>query len=222
MTLPLWVLAAGSAVVGLLGIPVVFAHLFGSDAHINMFENWLTPVISKVSTEEAAHGSIGLELGLMVLSLAVAVGGIWLGRLFYEKRAELAAAWTEKLGPLYKLSFNKWYWDYLLDVKGVEAGKAVNDALWKVDAKVVDGGVNGSGWLTQFSAKVSGWWDKWVIDLAVNATGWITRAGSIIFRSFQTGLWQNYALLFALGLFFIVVIYVYPAVQATIKGFLGD
>ncbi|MCI0489747.1 MAG: NADH-quinone oxidoreductase subunit L [Blastocatellia bacterium] len=207
MTVPLWVLAGGSAVAGLIGIP----HL------LPLFDHWLEPVIAKVSTAEAEHAGIsGLEIGLMVLSVAVAAGGIWLGRLFYVHRTELAQVWTERLRPLYKLSFNKWYWDYLLDVKGVEAGKAVNNALWKVDAKVVDGGVNGSGWLTRFSAKVSDWWDKG-IDFAVNATGWITYAGSVIFRTFQTGFWQNYALLFAMGLFGILLIYLYPTIAASIK-----
>src|SRR5438552_1275151 len=74
--------------------------------------------------------------------------------------------WAARLRPLYTLSFNKWYLDWLLDVKGVETAKAINNALWTVDATVVDGGVNGAGWMTRFWAKVTGWWDKWVIDLA--------------------------------------------------------
>jgi NADH-quinone oxidoreductase subunit L len=157
----------------------------------------------------------------MVLSLAVAAGGIYLGRVFYVKRPDLPGVWAAKLRPLYKLSFNKWYWDWLLDVKGVEAGKALNNALFRVDAEVVDGGVNGSAWMTRLWAKVTGWWDKWVIDLAVNATGWVMRAGSFVLRTVQTGFWQNYALLFALGLFVILIYYVYPAISVTIKGLTG-
>ena len=106
-------------------------------------------------------------------------------------------------------------------MKGVEAVKAVDDALWKVDASIVDGGVNGAGWLTRFWATVTGWWDKWVIDLAVNATGFITKAGSYLLRTIQTGFWQNYALMFAAGLFFILLYYVYPAISTTIRGFTG-
>jgi NADH-quinone oxidoreductase subunit L len=157
----------------------------------------------------------------MLLSLAVAGGGIYLGRVFYVKRPDLPKVWAAKLRPLYTLSFNKWYWDWLLDVKGIEAGKAVNNALWDVDSQLVDGGVNGSAWVTRFWAGVTGWWDKWVIDLAVNATGWITRAGSFVLRTVQTGFWQNYALMFAVGLFVILIYYVYPAISTTIKGFSG-
>ena len=157
----------------------------------------------------------------MLFSVAIAVGGIYLGRLFYEKRPELPKRWAERLRPLYTLSFNKWYWDYLLDVKGVEAGKAINDALWRVDSDVVDGSVNGAGGMTRFWARASGLWDKYAVDGAVNATGWITKAGSIILRTLQTGFWQNYALLFVLGLFIIFLFYIYPAITTTLKGFIG-
>jgi hypothetical protein len=60
-----------------------------------------------------------------------------------------------------------------------------------------------------------------VIDLAVNATGWIARAGSIVLRTFQTGFWQNYVLVFAIGLFVILLIYILPSIPVTIRGFTG-
>jgi len=245
MTLPLIVLAVGSVVVGWVGVP----HALTGGANLNMFERWLEPVIVKVheapaaphavtqaaaganseaaSESAAGHSEAGHEATdpkeylLMLLSLAIAAGGIYLGRVFYVKRPDLPKVWAAKLRPLYTLSFNKWYLDWLLDVKGVEAGKAVNNALWAVDATVVDGGVNGAGWMTRFWAKVTGWWDKWVIDLAVNATGFVTKVGSYVLRTVQTGFWQNYALLFAAGLFLILLYYVYPAISTTIKGFTG-
>ncbi|MGH2362645.1 MAG: hypothetical protein ACRDGM_19130, partial [bacterium] len=245
MTLPLIVLAVGSVAVGWVGIP----HALTGGANLNLFERWLEPVIVKVheapaaqhavtqaapgASSAAASESAGVhseaaheatdprEYLLMLLSLAIAAGGIYLGRLFYVKRPDLPKIWAAKLRPLYTLSFNKWYLDWLLDVKGVEAGKAVNNALWAVDATVVDGGVNGAGWMTRFWAKVTGWWDKWVIDLAVNATGFVTKVGSYVLRTVQTGFWQNYALLFAAGLFVILLYYVYPAISTTIKGFTG-
>jgi NADH:ubiquinone oxidoreductase subunit 5 (subunit L)/multisubunit Na+/H+ antiporter MnhA subunit len=221
MTLPLQVLALCSAIGGLVGIPLALS--FGKD--INFFERWLDPVIVKVheagAGHVAAHHVEPIEYVLMILSVGIAILGIYLGKLFYERRTDLADIWAAKLRPFYTLSFNKWYWDSLLDDKGVEAGKAVNNALWKVDSAVVDGGVNGAGWLTRLWAKLSGLWDKYVIDLAVNATGWITRAGSIVLRSFQTGFWQNYVLVFALGLFLILLLYIFPSIPVTIRGFTG-
>jgi len=229
MTLPLIVLAAGSVVAGLIGIPHAIPALVGSHANLNWFEHWLSPVMAKVGEGSAGEHSQAAvtepvqsaEYLLIVLSLAVAASGMYLGWFFYVKRTELPRLWAERLRPLYKLSFNKWYWDYLLDVKAVEAGKSVNDALWRVDAVVVDGGVNGTSWMTRLWARISGWWDKWVIDLLVNATAWITRAGSIILRTLQTGLWQNYALLFVVGLFIILALYVYKVVPTAISSFTG-
>ena len=115
----------------------------------------------------------------MLLSLTVA-GGHLSGPAVLREASRSAKDLGNQLRPLYTLSFNKWYLDWLLDVKGVEAGKAVNNALWSVDSTVVDGGVNGAGWMTRFWAKITGWWDKWVIDLAVNATGFVTKVGSYV------------------------------------------
>jgi len=221
MTLPLQVLAVGSTIAGLIGIPVALT--FGKD--LNFFEHWLDPVIVKTHEAGAAHAAAHhvepIEYVLMLLSVGVAVLGIYLGKLFYERRTDLADIWAQKLRPLYTLSVNKWYLDWLLDVKAVEAVKAVDDGLFAVDAHVVDGGVNGAGWLTRLWAKITGWWDKWVIDLTVNATGFTAKVGSYVLRTLQTGYWQNYALLFAGGLFLILLYYVYPAISTTIKGFTG-
>ena len=250
MTLPLIVLAAGSLVVGWFGIPHALTGGANINLFERWLEPVIVQVheptaIQHAISEQAAGAASGeqpqvrllqrqeaheetaheatnpLEYLLMLLSLGIAAGGIYLGRVFYVKRPDLPKIWAAKLRPLYTLSFNKWYWDWLLDVKGVEAGKALNDGLFQVDQEFVDGGVNGAGSVTRFWAKVSGWWDKWVIDLAVNATGWITRAGSFVLRTVQTGFWQNYALLFALGLFVILIYYVYPAISTTIKTFTG-
>ncbi len=251
MTLPLIVLAVGSLVVGWVGIPhaltgganlnfferflepvIVKVHEQPATAlHAAQLapENRAAPVPSETlaaetgaTHAEAEHEPVdSKEYLLMLLSLAVAAGGIYLGWVFYVKRPELPKIWAARLRPLYTLSFNKWYLDWLLDVKGVEAGKAVNDALWSVDKTVVDGGVNGAGWMTRFWAKLTGWWDKWVIDLAVNATGFVSKVGSYVLRTVQTGFWQNYALMFAAGLFVILLYYVYPAVSTTIKAFTG-
>jgi len=245
MTLPLIVLAVGSLVVGWFGLPAAFgSHLnafeswlepviakvhtepqahgesaAGEVSHATNPESVTVPARESAHAEAEHEGSKGTEWLLMIVSLIVAGSGMALGYLFYVKNTDLPKVWGAKLRPLYTLSFNKWYLDWLLDVKGVEAGKAVNNALWKVDAVVVDGGVNGAGWFTRLWARITGLWDKWVIDLAVNATGFVTKVGSYVLRTFQTGFWQNYALLFAAGLFVILLYYVYPAMTTTVKGF---
>jgi hypothetical protein len=81
--------------------------------------------------------------------------------------------------------------------------------LWAVDRNVVDGAVNGTGWLTIISSWFSGLTDRTVVDGLVNLVGWIVQEGSHAFRRVQTGLVQNYALLMLFGIFAFVSIYLF-------------
>ncbi|HYM01263.1 MAG TPA: NADH-quinone oxidoreductase subunit L [Blastocatellia bacterium] len=228
MTLPLIVLAVFSVIAGFVGVP-----------RISAIDKWLSPVVvqvgqglpsSTVSAEQTTTGAAvpepeqhfeGYEFLLMLLSLGIALAGIYAGRIFYLGKPQLVTEWTERLKPLYKLSLNKWYWDDLVDVKGVEVAKMANDALWGFDADVVDGGVNGASWTTRAWAWASGIFDKYVIDGAVKVTSWATYASSLVLRAFQTGFWQNYALFFAIGLLLAMLLYDVHAVPLVLKSLLG-
>ena len=80
--------------------------------------------------------------------------------------------------------------------------------LWTVDRNVVDGAVNGTGWLTRASAWVSDVVDKYVVDGLVNLVGRICTEGSYAFRRAQTGLIQNYAVATLFGVFAFVTFYI--------------
>ena len=58
------------------------------------------------------------------------------------------------------------------------------------------------GWLLWF-------FDRTVIDGAVNGTGWLTRQSAGQLRKAQTGFVGNYALIMAVGLVAIVAIFYY-------------
>ena len=60
--------------------------------------------------------------------------------------------------------------------------------LWTFDRKVVDGAVNGTGWVTVISSWFSGLTDRTIVDGAVNLVGWVVQESSYGFRRFQTGL----------------------------------
>ncbi len=73
--------------------------------------------------------------------------------------------------------------------------------LWKFDANVIDGAVNGAGWTTRMSGTLSSLWDKWIIDgLMVNGPAYFTKALSYPVRAVQWGLVQWYALVMVGGL----------------------
>ena len=179
MTLPLILLAIGSALLGLVvGLP------FGN----SMISNWLKPVFEPYDVILGRSGEtfqlMGIDGGLIIVSVAVAVIGMvaaW--RLFgffgLSPRTAIVEAWTTRLQPLYVGSKNKWYFDDINDLIFVRFGGLVAGALWWFDVHVIDGAVNGVASLTQ-------------------------GAGREI-RHIQTGRVQNYALGIAAGLIIMAI-----------------
>jgi NADH-quinone oxidoreductase subunit L len=147
------------------------------------------------------HSETATEWVFIVISLLVAGLGIGLGFLFYVKDTRLPDIWAARLRPLYEASYNKYWVDEFF---GWAVTRRVMDAaraVYAFDSKVVDGGVNGTAWLTRFSSRVTGLTDQYFVDGIVNAVaGFIMRLMSPLFRAAQTGFTQNYALVMVLGL----------------------
>jgi NADH-quinone oxidoreductase subunit L len=174
MTVPLVVLAAGSLLVGFLGVPEFVI------AGGNRFGAWLAPALAggDAGAHEgghAAHPSVALEWGLMFLSLAVAAAGILLGLLFYVRRPDLPAGLAQRFPVLYRTVANKYYVDEIYSALIVRPLQSVSRGfLWRiVDVKV--------------------------IDLAVNLVGILSRIVSYVVRFVQTGYVQFYAAVVLIG-----------------------
>jgi NADH-quinone oxidoreductase subunit L len=213
MVVPLQVLAAGSVLVGFLGVPAV---LFGN----NWIEHFLHPAFENAhyALEEVFAAPVpghGVELGLMGLSVAVAALGIWVATRFYRGAPvlpeRLSAAWP----GVYRTLLNKYWVDEIYNaavVRGLVLGGG--NALFASDRFVVDGGdgevrpalgVNGVAWSTRdVVAKASNLWDRYVIDLLVNAIAFVLDNLSYVFRSVQNGLVQHYALSMLIGIFLLI------------------
>ncbi len=199
MTVPLVVLAAGSALAGWIGVPKLWAAF--PDA-FRLFEHWLEPVMVRAALHagDAAHHDAATEWLLMGLSVAVALGGIWVAREFYLRRPEAPERLAQRAPGLYRTLLNKWYVDEIYGAVFVEGlAKGGGAALSQFDARVVDGGVNGAGWLTRFASQLSIWWDTWIVDGAVRLLSFAVKVGSYPVRLLQTGYVQAYALIFVLG-----------------------
>ena len=102
---------------------------------------------------------------------------------------------------------NKYYVDELYNATVVKGLMASARGLWTVDRKVVDGAVNGTGWLTLALSWVSHVIDKYIVDGVFNLVAWLCAEGSYVFRRVQTGLIQNYALATLFGVFAFVSVY---------------
>ncbi len=220
MTGPLMLLAIGAIVAGFVGIP---AALGGSNA----IEHFLEPSFTvnaaiaevEVGDEEGAVAGEAQEtehemsrtgeLGLMALSILVALGGIALAHRAYIARPELAEAWRIRWVGVHRVLLHKYYVDELYHGTVVRGIMSSSRGLWRFDGRVVDGAVNGTGWLTRASAWCSQLFDKYIVDGAVNLVGWSAWEGSFSVRRLQTGLIQNYVLATLLGVFVFVSVYVF-------------
>jgi NADH-quinone oxidoreductase subunit L len=168
MAWPLRVLALCALAVGAAVGPT---HLFAGYLHH-------TPGLPAAHEHE-------FHVGLMVFSGLVAMAGIVLAWLMYVRFLEMPGRMAAALGPLYRASLNKFYFDELYSAVLVMP-------------------LRGLAWF-------SSWLDRWIIDPLVDVVGMIPRLVSSVPRVFHNGLVPSYALvmwigalicmMFALGLF---------------------
>jgi NADH-quinone oxidoreductase subunit L len=230
MTVPLMALAVGAVVAGFVGVPN--ALIRGGNA----IERFLEPSFTASNVTQAARpagepsaevgakarttgeagrqgeeeeGSTALELGLMALSVLIALAGIGIAWKFYVITPEISERLATDYSGAHRLLSNKYYVDELYDATVISGTFASGRGLWTFDRRVVDGAVNGSGWVTLFSSWISGLADRTIVDGAVNFVGWLAQESSYWFRRLQTGLVQNYALLMLFGIFAFVSIYLF-------------
>jgi len=165
MTIPLAILAFFSIIAGYVGLPVVFGK------NLDFFGKFLEPVI------HAGHGhhlSIGTEWLLILISVGVAVLGIFIAYIFYLKKTEIPHNLVRRFPFVYKLLYNKYYIDEAYNAVIVNPLVRGSEAVYKhFDLKVIDGAINGS-------AATAGWMGK-------------------VLSTFQTGFLKDYALIFLLG-----------------------
>jgi NADH-quinone oxidoreductase subunit L len=127
---------------------------------------------AQAGAEHAAEGvedKTTLELILMGVSSVIALLGIGLAAFLWLKDPAVPARLAAQFPGLHRLLLNKYYVDELYDAAVVQPiQSASTHGLWKVvDAKVIDG--------------------------AVNISGYVVAAASAVLRLFQTGSVRSYA-----------------------------
>ena len=134
MTIPLMVLAIGSALVGLLAL-----------APGGGFEGFVNRIM-----ETGHHAALHAEHeggggALVVLSVVVGLVGIGIAYLMYIKRAIDPVALAQRFRPVYLLLYNRWWVDELYFALFINPCVGISrHILWKiVDVMVIDGIVNG-------------------------------------------------------------------------------
>jgi NADH-quinone oxidoreductase subunit L len=166
MALALIVLAIGSVVAGVVGVPHAIggsneierflepafeAHAIAPATEFQVSESRPGQVTEAPAAHEGGEGETSTELLLMALSVGVAVAGIGLAWYFWLVNRAAAARMARSVAGLYTFLLNKYYIDELYDAAIVRPIKAVSTlVLWKgADAALIDGAVNGVGHLVR-------------------------------------------------------------------------
>jgi NADH-quinone oxidoreductase subunit L len=252
MTVPLMVLAFFAITLGWAGIPEEFPVIGG------LIPNWFHDFVG--STIAPAHGAEHAARVLghlseaveqhsllpLAMGLAFGLGGLLLGYLVYGLKPMVAgepdrvAAAMRKvgLGWLHTAMANRFYFDELYAATVVQGSKLLADASYWFDRTVVDGLVNGAGWIGRNLAEVSGWIDVNIVDGLVNLVGRVGRAlsdlsgvfdlrgvdgvvnfvgtlvkaGGKLLRPIQTGKVQDYLLMASVTMLALVAVF-YIAIQ---------
>jgi NADH-quinone oxidoreductase subunit L len=233
MTFALVALAIGAVLAGFVGIP---AALGGGNTIEEFLHPSFYPAQATVAGQEAGATALagheagatalaGHEAGatpaepnavelswageilLMGVSVLIGVLGIAVAWRFYVRKPEIAANLKARFATSHRILTNKYYVDELYQATVIDGTMASANGLWTFDRTVVDGAVNGSGWLTIFTSWFAGVLDKYIVDGLVNLVGSILQESSFVFRRLQTGLVQNYALLMLFGVFAFISLY---------------
>jgi NADH-quinone oxidoreductase subunit L len=205
----------------LTGAAVLYGALFG-------FSTWFAAFLLPPSSTVPSAAPISLRF---LWPLLAALAGWGFAYALHVTPRPVAFVDTGPAKWLYMLFWNKLYIDEIynaLFVNGlVRCGAtllsrfdarivdgSVNGVGWltrftstalsRFDARIVDGGVNGAAWLTRFTSTVSMWWDTSIIDGAVRRVSFLVELASYRVRMLQTGQVQRYALLAVMGAFLIL------------------
>jgi NADH-quinone oxidoreductase subunit L len=141
MAIALLVLAVGSVAAGYIGVSRFTAYVTPS----------FTASGSPAMAGESEPGDSATEFALMVLSSAIAVGGIGLAWYYFVSNRRAAASLSANAGWLRTLFVHKYYVDEIYDrviVQPIESFSA--QVLWqRIDLGIIDGAVNGVGELVR-------------------------------------------------------------------------
>ncbi|MFC4769506.1 NADH-quinone oxidoreductase subunit L [Effusibacillus consociatus] len=166
MTIPLVLLAIMSAVIGFANAPFL-----GSP-----FEHFL-------QGQRALGAHYPFEFTTAVVSVLVGAAGIFLAYLMYGKRTVDAGQVARASGPLYTLSFRKFFIDEIYHVI------IVTPFVW--------------------IGKILNFIDRWIVDGLVELVGHTTYASSLGLKYGQNGQIQTYGLLTSIGVLALVAVSLY-------------
>ena len=165
-----------------LAVLSVFGGFFGVPHIFNVLPNSMEILFQGFFAEiPSGHGAVSTEWILMVLSVLFALLAWYLASRVYHSGFEKAAKLRENWEWAYKFSLNKWYVDELYNLVLIKPGNFfTSHFLWR-------------------------FLDLNILDRIVNTSGTAARLAGSTIRPLQNGSTQNYALIFTIGTFIVLL-----------------
>ena len=143
----------------------------------------------------------------MVMSIAMAFLGIAASWFVYHRRGVDTAAVQKRLHGVYTVLQGQYFFDELYHATVYRATLWWASMCALFDKYVVDGIVNGTGYLTRMVSWVAGLIDRWIVDGAVNGVAAVLQGAGEGFRRIQTGRVQTYLVYVSASLLVLVLVY---------------
>ncbi|TMM49986.1 NADH-quinone oxidoreductase subunit L [Qipengyuania marisflavi] len=158
---------------GVLSLGAIFAGWFFSHAFLDDAGFWQGSIFYN---EALMHQIHAVPLWVKLTATVVMLLGLITAWWAYIKDTSIPAKAAEQLGPVYRLFYNKWYFDELYNVIFVKPAFWLGRQFWKLG-------------------------DVGIIDrFGPNGVAWVVEKGSVGARRFQSGYLNSYALVMLLGL----------------------
>lgn len=136
---------------------------------------------SKLITATGAAFTAHIQLPIAAASVGVALVGILFATILYKKGSETPARIAKRMGGLYRAAYNKFY----------------IDEVWMFVTKSI---------IFKGISQPIAWFDRHVIDGAMDGLGWVTEKSSNAIKGLQSGRIQLYAWVFVAGTLIIAVL----------------
>ena len=158
---------------GVLSLGAIFAGWLFSHAFLDSETFWGGSIFYNQVLMHAMHA---VPLWVKLTATAVMLIGFAIAWLGYIRDTEMPARAAEQLGPVYRLFFNKWYFDEIYNVVFVKPAFWLGRQLWqRGDVGVID-------------------------RFGPDGAAWVVAQGAGAAKRFQSGYVTSYALIMLLGL----------------------
>ena len=209
MTRPLILLAVFAVAVGWPFLPVTVTGLLDQAQPVGTAVGGEGVLLADLSVpaEHLSHApEIKFKAGLAAFSAAAI--GVLIAAIFYLWRWLNAGEIRQSFSPIYKLLWNKWWFDELYAAIFIAPAMLLAGLVAKFDRSVIDAVLHGSAALTKGGSRVVDYvFDRTLVDGSVNTFASWTWDFGLLLRRLQTGSLRQYVLFIVMGTWFMCLAY---------------